>query len=112
MNKLNLLNIFIIIACITLTSCEKDNAFAPDPKEPLAKNKSMSNKSGNDTEYWLGLSDFAYFMIEGYHDSVQNMEAEKTILYTESVLDYTMVNDDVPMIKHGKFGCIFKLSSN
>lgn len=33
------------MVCLTLTSCEKDNTFASDAKEPLVKNKSMNNKS-------------------------------------------------------------------
>lgn len=46
--KLKVIYSFVIMVCLTLTSCEKDNVLSPSPKEALTKDKSMNNKSDLD----------------------------------------------------------------
>lgn len=57
----------MIMACITLSGCEKDNVLSPSPKETLTKDKSMNNKSDEPVELSTDqeLLNFTNSLLEG-----------------------------------------------
>lgn len=91
MKNIKFLMIGIAAVLIMTTGCEKENAFSSDPKEPMAKNKPMNNKS-NDSE------DQTEEEIEDYMLKLVNNQAPidqsitNAVLNVEAALNIKIVN--------------------
>lgn len=79
------------MACLTLTSCEKDNVLSPSPKAPLTKDKSMNNKSDGGVDEAL-----TEFITSMYNEETieYSLDAFTALSYTEATLYWRLCHPD------------------
>ena len=91
------LTIYVLIATMTIVSCSKENAVEPDLQASKSKDRTLSNKSGFEPEDLMNFVDD----VTGDVGISTDMDADNAILFTESALDFTLVNDEeLPLDVH------------
>jgi len=96
MKRLKLMSIMTLSLMLSFTACEKEGSdILPNSAQNTnSKSSATPTKSGGGfpSDYWDNLQQFIFDVMEG--NDLSNMEVEKALYYTESALDWRLVNED------------------